>query len=79
MPHVEFVPPDDDPAVIAVLAEAFADYPVLRSVIGDAGGEEYAERFARARGRVSAPRRVRATRRSAHGGRAWPSPNRACT
>jgi ribosomal protein S18 acetylase RimI-like enzyme len=57
-PRVEPVPVDADAQVVAVLAEAFGDYPALRYVIGPAGAE-FQERLAALLGFFVAARRAR--------------------
>jgi ribosomal protein S18 acetylase RimI-like enzyme len=52
------LPPADDRRAIAVLAEAFADYPALRFVIGPAG-DAFPERLAALLGFFVAARRAR--------------------
>ncbi len=57
-PRVEPVPVDADAQTVAVLAEAFADYPALRYVIGPAGAA-FQERLAALLGFFVAARRAR--------------------
>lgn len=57
-PRVEPVPVDDDAQAVAVLAEAFADYPALRYLIGPVGAA-FPERLAALLGFFVAARRAR--------------------